>query len=542
MASRSSRRRRPWRARAPDHAARASERPPPTATRSWHSTGSAHAAAARRQRLDVRHQRGAARDAAARPSCSRPCGCRPPGAAARCRRLHPRPPARRPAAAACPLRPAAGRLRGPRDRGPDVPRAGHALRDRRSGRSRARPGGWPGARAPRLAQGGRGFVTTTAGIRDTFAELLRRARTHAGHPQRLRRRRAIGPSCRSRASTARRVRRAALPLEGRRRPRGGARSAARRPAGHPGRASMARPTWRIRALVEARGLADRVEMLGTVPQTAVAEELRAGAVIAVPYLKSAMTERHTSPIKAFEAMAAGRPIVCTDLPSSREFLRDGETALLVPPGDAPAPGGRHPAGCSTIAAWRRGSRARAFDEVAALLLGCARRAAARALRGGALVRWAGVTRCSGRTALALAFVVTLPFVTPEDPRRRRDRVLLATCTRSSSTTTSSSETNTSTSTTAIRRGSRASSETFLEQARAPDGSTHQLRADRLGAALVSLLLASHTSRCSRRTPWASRSRPTACRGRTRRRPATRRPSTDSWACSSSTTRSGARPD
>jgi glycosyltransferase involved in cell wall biosynthesis len=93
---------------------------------------------------------------------------------------------------------------------------------------------------------------------------------------------------------------------------------------------------RIRSLVAAHGLAERTEMPGSVPQARVAAELARAAVIVVPFLKSVMTERHTSPLKAFEAMAAGRPIVCTDLPSSREFLRAGENALLVPPGDAHA--------------------------------------------------------------------------------------------------------------------------------------------------------------------------------------------------------------
>ena len=93
---------------------------------------------------------------------------------------------------------------------------------------------------------------------------------------------------------------------------------------------------RIQALVDARGLRDRTEMPGTVPQVRVADELRRATVVAVPFLQSTMTERHTSPIKAFEAMAAGRAIVATDLPSTREFLRHEENALLVPPGDADA--------------------------------------------------------------------------------------------------------------------------------------------------------------------------------------------------------------
>jgi glycosyltransferase involved in cell wall biosynthesis len=88
---------------------------------------------------------------------------------------------------------------------------------------------------------------------------------------------------------------------------------------------------RIRSLVASKGLA--VEMPGTVSQARVAEELQKASVVVAPFLETAMTERHTSPLKAFEALAAGRPLVASDLPSSREFLRNGENALLVPPGD-----------------------------------------------------------------------------------------------------------------------------------------------------------------------------------------------------------------
>ncbi len=43
-----------------------------------------------------------------------------------------------------------------------------------------------------------------------------------------------------------------------------------------------------------------------------------------------------SPLKMFEYMAAGRPIVSSDLPVLREVLTDGRNALLAPPGDADA--------------------------------------------------------------------------------------------------------------------------------------------------------------------------------------------------------------
>ncbi len=42
------------------------------------------------------------------------------------------------------------------------------------------------------------------------------------------------------------------------------------------------------------------------------------------------------PNKAFQALACGAPLVTADTPAARELLTDGETALLVPPGDAEA--------------------------------------------------------------------------------------------------------------------------------------------------------------------------------------------------------------
>jgi glycosyltransferase involved in cell wall biosynthesis len=42
------------------------------------------------------------------------------------------------------------------------------------------------------------------------------------------------------------------------------------------------------------------------------------------------------PNKVFQALACGTPVVTADTPGARELLRDGESALLVPPGDPDA--------------------------------------------------------------------------------------------------------------------------------------------------------------------------------------------------------------
>jgi glycosyltransferase involved in cell wall biosynthesis len=42
------------------------------------------------------------------------------------------------------------------------------------------------------------------------------------------------------------------------------------------------------------------------------------------------------PNKAFQALACGTPLVTADTPAARELLVDGESTLLVPPGDADA--------------------------------------------------------------------------------------------------------------------------------------------------------------------------------------------------------------
>lgn len=95
----------------------------------------------------------------------------------------------------------------------------------------------------------------------------------------------------------------------------------------------------LRARASDAGLQGRVEFPGRVPQKDL-PGLLAGCACAVHPLPPGLhvSERFTSPLKVFEYMALGMPIVAADLPSMREVLRDGENARLYKAGDAGALG------------------------------------------------------------------------------------------------------------------------------------------------------------------------------------------------------------
>ena len=80
-------------------------------------------------------------------------------------------------------------------------------------------------------------------------------------------------------------------------------------------------------------------MEGFVRQREVSAYLLASDILVMPY-SSGVTIRDgteagefTSPLKLFEYMAAGKPIVATGVPSVLEILRPGENSVITPPDD-----------------------------------------------------------------------------------------------------------------------------------------------------------------------------------------------------------------
>jgi glycosyltransferase involved in cell wall biosynthesis len=83
----------------------------------------------------------------------------------------------------------------------------------------------------------------------------------------------------------------------------------------------------------ALDLPPQIEVHGTLARSAYLDLLANATVVALP---SFIREYPTGQTVLLEAMALGKACVVTDTPAMREYARDGETALLVPPQDATA--------------------------------------------------------------------------------------------------------------------------------------------------------------------------------------------------------------
>ena len=89
---------------------------------------------------------------------------------------------------------------------------------------------------------------------------------------------------------------------------------------------------RFTALAQELGVAEHVRRVGTVAPEELERLYRAADVFAFPSVKEGFG------VAALEALAAGLPLVASDLDVFRTFLADGENALLCPVGDGTALG------------------------------------------------------------------------------------------------------------------------------------------------------------------------------------------------------------
>jgi len=88
----------------------------------------------------------------------------------------------------------------------------------------------------------------------------------------------------------------------------------------------------LRHQIQAQGLADKVILVGTVDDAALSGHLHACDLLILPstYRSEAFG------LVMLQAYACARPVICSDLPGLSTVNVDGQTGLLVPPGDSAA--------------------------------------------------------------------------------------------------------------------------------------------------------------------------------------------------------------
>lgn len=92
----------------------------------------------------------------------------------------------------------------------------------------------------------------------------------------------------------------------------------------------------LRALAERLGVAARVELAGACAPKDRFNVIHRADICLLPLTATSIASRYTSPLKLFEYLALGKPVVVSDLPSMRSVLEPDRHALMVRAGDAAA--------------------------------------------------------------------------------------------------------------------------------------------------------------------------------------------------------------
>jgi glycosyltransferase involved in cell wall biosynthesis len=80
-------------------------------------------------------------------------------------------------------------------------------------------------------------------------------------------------------------------------------------------------------------LGSRLEWLGSVAHSRIPELMQSCDALAIPYTRDLRTAGVMSPLKLFEYMAAGRPVVSSQIGTLSEILEDGVNCVSFEPGD-----------------------------------------------------------------------------------------------------------------------------------------------------------------------------------------------------------------
>lgn len=90
----------------------------------------------------------------------------------------------------------------------------------------------------------------------------------------------------------------------------------------------------LRRRIKESGLSERVKLSGSLPTEVVAQRMKESFALALPCVVGGDGNIDALPTVIIEAMASGRAVISTRLSGIPEMIVDGETGLLVEPGDA----------------------------------------------------------------------------------------------------------------------------------------------------------------------------------------------------------------